>query len=153
MALYEHIYLVRQDVTAQQVEALTEQYTGIIEANGGKITKSEYWGVKTLAFRIKKNRKAHFTLFNIDGPSKAITEMERVMAISEDVIRSLTVRVEAHEDGPSAMLQTRERDDDRGDRGFGCDGDAAARTGCRFGSAASSCSGPCVSEKLGATCR
>lgn len=119
MALYEHIYLVRQDVTAQQVEALTEQYTGIIEANGGKITKSEYWGVKTLAFRIKKNRKAHFTLFNIDGPSKAITEMERVMAISEDVIRSLTVRVEAHEDGPSAMLQKRERDDDRNDRGFG----------------------------------
>jgi small subunit ribosomal protein S6 len=119
MALYEHIYLVRQDVTAQQVEALSEQYKGVIEANGGKITKTEYWGVKTLAFRIKKNRKAHFTLFNIDGPAKAITEMERLMAISEDVIRSLTVRVEALDDGPSAMLQKRERDDDRGDRGFG----------------------------------
>ena len=119
MALYEHIYLVRQDVTAQQVEALSEQYKGVIEANGGKITKSEYWGVKTLAFRIKKNRKAHFTLFNIDGPSTAITEMERLMAISEDVIRSLTVRVEALEEGPSAMLQKREREDDRGDRGFG----------------------------------
>ena len=125
MALYEHVLLVRQDATAQQVEALVEQYKGIIEQNGGKVTKNEYWGVKSLAFRIKKNRKAHFTLLNIDAPHAAVNEMERLEAISEDVIRSMTIRVEALEDGPSAMLQKRDRDDDRGNdrpgggRGFG----------------------------------
>ena len=124
MALYEHVLLVRQDATAQQVEALVEQYKGIIEQNGGKITKNEYWGVKTLAFRIKKNRKAHFSLLNIDAPHAAVNEVERLEAISEDVIRSMTIRVEALEDGPSAMLQKRDRDDDRGGdrpggRGFG----------------------------------
>jgi len=119
MALYEHVILVRQDVTAQQVEAINEQYKGVIEANGGKVTKTEYWGVKTLAFRIKKNRKAHFTLLNVDAPHAAVAEVERLEAISEDVIRSLTIRVEALEEGPSAMLQKRDRDDDRGDRGPG----------------------------------
>jgi small subunit ribosomal protein S6 len=125
MALYEHVLLVRQDATAQQVEALVEQYKGIIEQNGGKVTKNEYWGVKSLAFRIKKNRKAHFTLLNIDAPHAAVNEMERLEAISEDIIRSMTIRVEALEDGPSAMLQKRDRDDDRGNdrpgggRGFG----------------------------------
>jgi len=119
MALYEHVILVRQDVTAQQVEAINDQLKSVIEANGGKVTKTEYWGVKTLAFRIKKNRKAHFTLLNVDAPHEALTEVERLEAISEDVIRSLTIRVEALEDGPSAMLQKRDRDDDRagGDRG------------------------------------
>ena len=124
MALYEHVLLVRQDATSQQVETLVEQYKGIIEQNGGKVTKNEYWGVKTLAFRIKKNRKAHFTLLNIDAPHAAVNEMERLQAISEDVIRSMTIRVEALEEGPSAMLQKRDRDDDRGNdrpggRGFG----------------------------------
>jgi len=119
MALYEHVILVRQDVTAQQVEAINEQYKGVIEANGGKVTKTEYWGVKTLAFRIKKNRKAHFTLLNVDAPHKAVAEVERLEAISEDVIRSMTIRVEALEEGPSAMLQKRDRDDDRGERGPG----------------------------------
>jgi small subunit ribosomal protein S6 len=124
MALYEHVVLVRQDATAQQVEALVEQYKSIIEQNGGKVTKNEYWGVKTLAFRIKKNRKAHFSLLNIDAPHAAVNEVERLEAISEDVIRSMTIRVEALEDGPSAMLQKRDRDDDRGNdrpggRGFG----------------------------------
>jgi len=119
MALYEHVILVRQDVTAQQVEAINDQYKGVIEANGGKVTKTEYWGVKTLAFRIKKNRKAHFTLLNVDAPHAAVAEVERLEAISEDVIRSLTIRVEALEEGPSAMLQKRDRDDDRGDRGPG----------------------------------
>jgi small subunit ribosomal protein S6 len=102
MALYEHVILVRQDVTAQQVEAINEQFKGVIEANGGKVTKVEYWGVKTLAFRIKKNRKAHFTLLNVDAPHTAVAEVERLEAISEDVIRSLTIRVEALEEGPSA---------------------------------------------------
>ena len=119
MALYEHVYLARQDVTAQQVEALTEQFKGIIEARGGKVAKIEYWGVKSLAYRIKKNRKAHFTLINIDAPAAAVTEMERQMGISEDILRVLTLRVEEHEDGPSAMMRKREDSDrdERGDRG------------------------------------
>ena len=119
MALYEHVYLARQDVTAQQVDAMTEQFKGIIEANGGKVAKVEYWGVKSLAYRIKKNRKAHMSLFNVDAPPAAITEMERQMRINEDVLRFLTLRVEAFEEGPSAMLRKREESDrdDRGDRG------------------------------------
>lgn len=116
MALYEHVFMVRQDVTSQQVDALTEQFKGIITANGGTIAKVENWGVKSLAYRIKKNRKAHFCLLNIDAPSAAVVEMERMMGISEDVLRFITLRVEAHEDGPSAMLRKRD-DDDRGDRG------------------------------------
>jgi small subunit ribosomal protein S6 len=118
MALYEHIYLARQDVTAQQVETMTEQFKGIIEAGGGKIAKVEYWGVKTLAYRISKNRKAHFTLMNIDGPASAVAEMERQMGINEDILRVLTIRVEEHEDGPSAMMRKREDSDrDSGERG------------------------------------
>ncbi|MDB5593205.1 MAG: ribosomal protein [Hyphomicrobiales bacterium] len=130
MALYEHIYMARQDVTAQQVEALTEQFKGVIEANGGKIAKVEYWGVKSLAYRIKKNRKAHFSLLNIDAPPAAVAEMERQMSINEDVLRVLTIRVEAHEDGPSAMMRKREDGDrdDRGDRG-----DRSRGGGGRFG--------------------
>jgi small subunit ribosomal protein S6 len=116
MALYEHIYLARQDISAQQVEALTEQFRAIIEGLGGKIEKVEYWGVKSLAYRVKKNRKAHFTLLNIDAPPAAITEMERQSGINEDVIRFLTIRVEALEQGQSAMMRKRD-DDDRGDRG------------------------------------
>ena len=115
MALYEHVYLVRQDVTAAQVEALTAQFKGIIEAHKGKVAKVESWGLRSLAYRIKKNRKAHFTLMNIDAPPAAVAEMERIMAINEDIIRTLTIKVEAHEDGPSAML--RKRDDADGERG------------------------------------
>lgn len=117
MALYEHIYLARQDVTAQQVETMTEQFKGIIEAGGGTIAKVEYWGVKTLAYRINKNRKAHFTLMNIDGPASAVAEMERQMGINEDILRVLTIRVEEHEDGPSAMMRKREDSDRDGERG------------------------------------
>ena len=118
MALYEHVFLARQDVSAQQVETMTETYKGVIEANGGAVTKVEYWGVKSLAYRIKKNRKAHYALFNLDAPPKAVAEMERQMSINEDVLRFMTVRVEELEEGPSAMLQRRERDErDRGERG------------------------------------
>ncbi len=116
MALYEHIFLVRQDVTAQQVEALTEQYKGVIAANGGRVAKVEYWGVKSLAYRIKKNRKAHFSLFNVEAPAAAVNEMERQMRINEDIIRIMTVRVEALEEGPSAMMRKRD-DSDRDERG------------------------------------
>jgi small subunit ribosomal protein S6 len=135
MSLYEHVYLARQDVTAQQVEAMTEQMKSVIEANGGKVDKIEYWGVKTLAFRIKKNRKAHFSLLNISAPPAAVTEMERQMRINEDILRFLTVSVEELEEGPSAMMQKRDRDDrdDRGDRGFGGGGGRFGGGGGRFG--------------------
>jgi len=121
MPLYEHVFLARQDVTAQQVEELTTRFKGVIEANGGSVGKTEYWGVKSLTYRINKNRKAHFTLMNIDAPAAAVQELERQQRIDEDVLRILTLRVEAHEDGPSAMLQKRDREDrgERGERGFG----------------------------------
>jgi small subunit ribosomal protein S6 len=115
MALYEHIYLARQDISAQQVDALTARFKAVIESFAGKVEKVEYWGLKSLAYRIKKNRKAHFSLLNIDAPPAALTEMERQMGINEDVIRFMTVRVEALEQGPSAMMRKRD-DDDRGDR-------------------------------------
>ena len=116
MALYEHVFLTRQDAAPTQVDALTDQYKALIAANGGKVTKTEYWGLKSLTYRIKKNRKAHYTLFNIDAPSAAVQEMERQMSISEDVIRYMTVKVEALEDGPSAQMRRREDRDRRDDR-------------------------------------
>ncbi|MEY3080731.1 MAG: hypothetical protein RJA94_716 [Pseudomonadota bacterium] len=116
MALYEHVFLTRQDAAPTQVDALTEQYKALLAANGGKVTKTEYWGLKSLTYRIKKNRKAHYTLFNIDAPSAAVQEMERQMSISEDVIRFMTVKVEALEDGPSAQMRRREDRDRRDDR-------------------------------------
>jgi small subunit ribosomal protein S6 len=120
MPLYEHVYLARQDVSAQQVEELTAQFTGVVEQMGGKVTKNEYWGVKSLTFRIRKNRKAHFTLLNIDAPPAALTEIERQERINEDILRYLTVRVDQLEEGPSAMMRKadrdRERDERRGDR-------------------------------------
>lgn len=119
MALYEHIYLARQDVSAQQVEELTAALTEILTSNGGTVVSAEYWGIKTLAYRVKKNRKAHYTLLNIDAPHAAVAEMERQMSINEDILRSMTLRVDKHEDGPSVVMQKRDRDDrgDRGDRG------------------------------------
>jgi len=123
MPLYEHVFLSRQDVSAQQVEALTEQFKGLIEANGGTVSKIEQWGLKSVAFRIRKNRKAHYTLMNIDAPAAAMAELERQQRMNEDVLRILTLKVEAHEEGQSAMLQKRDRDDgDRGGR-FGDRGD------------------------------
>jgi small subunit ribosomal protein S6 len=116
MALYEHIYMARQDISAQQVEALTEQFKKVVAGLGGSIDKIEYWGVKSLAYRIKKNRKAHFSLFNINAPHAAIAEMERQMGLSEDVLRFMTLRVEALEEGPSAMMRKRDDDGERGDR-------------------------------------
>jgi len=111
MPLYEHVFMARQDVTSQQVEAMVDQYRGVIEQNGGKIEKTEMWGVKSLAYRINKNRKAHFTLFNLDAPAPAVAEMERQMRINEDILRFMTVRVEELEAEPSAMMQKRDRDD------------------------------------------
>src|ERR1700743_70240 len=119
MPLYEHVFLARQDASTQQVEELTTQMTGIVEQLGGKVTKTENWGVRSLTYRMNKNRKAHFVLLNIDAPSAAIAEIERQERISEDVIRYLSVRVEEHEEGPSAMMRKADRDRDRDDRGGG----------------------------------
>jgi small subunit ribosomal protein S6 len=122
MPLYEHVFLVRQDVSAPQVETLTQQFKSVIENNGGKVSKAENWGLRSLAFRIKKNRKAHYSLLNIEAPPAAVAEMERQMSINEDVIRFMTVKVDELEEGPSAVVRqsrSRDRDDDRG--GFGGD--------------------------------
>ncbi len=120
MPLYEHTFLARQDITAQQVTGLMNTYKGVIEEAGGKVTKTEYWGLKSTAYKIKKNRRAHYTFFNIDAPHSAVAEMERQMQISSDVIRFLTVRVDQLDEKPS--VQMRKQDDrdgrpDRGDRG------------------------------------
>lgn len=138
MPLYEHVFLARQDVTSQQVEDMTAQYKQLLESQGGSVGKIEHWGVKPLAYRINKNRKAHYTLLNIDAPASAVAEMERQMGISEDVLRFMTIKVEELEEQPSAMLQRRDRDDrdDRprggGGRGFG-GGDRGGRDGERGG--------------------
>jgi small subunit ribosomal protein S6 len=116
MSLYEHVYLARQDASAQQVEELTAHLKSVVEGMGGKIAKTEYWGVKSLSYRLRKNRKAHFTLLNLDAPAAAINEIERLERLNEDVLRYLTIRVDVHEEGPSAMMRRAERDRDRDDR-------------------------------------
>ena len=132
MPLYEHVYLARQDASTQQVEELTAQLKGVIEGLGGTISKNEYWGVKSLSYRLRKNRKAHFTLFNVNAPPAAINEIERLERLNEDVLRYLTIRVEEHEEGPSAMMRRAERDRDRDDR-RGDRGDRFGDRGDRFG--------------------
>ncbi len=118
MAYYENVFIARQDISSSQVETLAETLAKIIEENGGKVTKTEHWGLRTLAYRIKKNRKGHYVLMNIDAPSDAVREMERQMRLNEDIIRYLTTRVDELEEGPSAILQARNaRDDRRGSRG------------------------------------
>ena len=119
MPLYEHVYLARQDLSPQQVEELTAKLSGVITEAGGKITKSEYWGMKSLTYRIRKNRKAHMTLLNVDAPPAALNEIERQERLSEDILRYLTIRVDAHEDGPSAMMRKSDRDDRDRDRDRG----------------------------------
>jgi small subunit ribosomal protein S6 len=111
MPFYENVFIARQDVSTQQVETMTSQFAEIVKANGGEVKKTETWGLKSLIYRIKKNRKGHYVLLNIEAPPAAINELERNMRISEDILRYLTVRVEALEEGPSAMLQSRGRDD------------------------------------------
>ena len=128
MPLYEHVFLARQDLAQAQVDALAENATKIIEDNKGKVVKAENWGLRSLAYRIAKNRKAHYVMLDIDAPATALAELERQTGINEDVIRFMTIRVDALEKGPSAMMRRQERDrsersdrgprgDDRGDRG------------------------------------
>src|SRR5688572_4028030 len=118
MALYEHVFLARQDLAQAQVDALAENATKILTDNGGTVVKTETWGLRSLAYRIAKNRKAHYVMLDVDAPPAAVAELERQTNINEDVIRFMTIRVDEHEKGPSAMMRRGERDrDGRGDRG------------------------------------
>ena len=116
MPFYESVFIARQDVSTSQVDGLTDTFEKIIKDQGGSVTKKESWGLRTMAYRVKKNRKGHYVLMNIDAPTDAIKEMERQMHLNEDVIRHLTTRVEELEEGPSAVLRAKERGDDRGRR-------------------------------------
>ncbi len=118
MALYEHVFLARQDLAQAQVDGLAETATRIIEDNGGKVVKTEAWGLRSLAYRIAKNRKAHYVMIEFDAPTNVPIELERQTQINEDVIRYMTLRVDAHESGPSAMMRRNEtRDRERSERG------------------------------------
>ena len=118
MPYYECVFIARQDVPTAQIEGLTSYFANILTENGGRVAKSEYWGLKTLAYKIKKNRKGHYILFNIDAPWPAVEEMERLMRLHDDIIRHLTVRVETLEEGPSIMMLSKSsRDGSRRDRG------------------------------------
>ena len=124
MPLYEHVFMTRQDVSTQQVETLGQDFKKIIEEGGGKVVGQEYWGLRPLAYKIKKNRKAHYTMLNIDSNHDAVAEMERRMSLSTDILRFLTIRVDEHSSEPSAMMRKNDRDDRRGGRPpFKRDGD------------------------------
>ncbi len=130
MALYETVFIARQDISAKQVEDFTAAFSKIVNDNGGKVAKTESWGLRTLAYKIKKNRKGHYTLMHLDAPHAAVLEMERNMRLNEDVLRFMTVAIDALPEGPSAILRQSEgddrdggRDSDRGDRKFSRDGD------------------------------
>jgi len=116
MPLYEHVFISRQDLSNAQADSLIEHFLTVLADNGGKVVENEYWGVKTMAYKINKNRKGHYAYLRSDAPAPAVQEMERQMSISEDVIRFMTVKVEALEDGPSAQMRRREDRDRRDDR-------------------------------------
>jgi small subunit ribosomal protein S6 len=116
MPLYEHVFLARQDLAQAQVDALAENATKILSDNDGKVVKTETWGLKSLAYKIQKNRKAHFVMLEVDAPPAALAELERQTSINEDVIRFMTIRVDEHEAGPSAMMRRAERDRSRSPR-------------------------------------
>ena len=116
MSLYENVFIARQDVSTAQVDGLIETFEKVISDLGGSVPKKELWGLRTMAYKIKKNRKGNYVLMNIDAPGEAIHEMERQMHLHEDVLRYLTTRVDELEEGPSAMLRAKERSDDRGRR-------------------------------------
>ena len=113
MPLYDHVFLARQDLSQAQVDALAATATEIIESNQGKVTKTETWGLKGLAYKIKRNRKAHFVMLNIEAPAGVVAELERQTQINEDVIRYMTVRVDEHEGGPSVMMRKNDRERSR----------------------------------------
>ena len=113
MPLYEHVMIARQDLSNAQAEGLVEHFSTVLADNGGKVVDSEYWGVKTMAYKINKNRKGHYAFLRTDAPAPAVQEMERLMRLHDDVMRVLTIKVDEHAEGPSIQLQKR---DDRGDR-------------------------------------
>ena len=113
MPLYEHVFISRQDLSNTQAEGLVEHFSTVLKDNGGNVLESEYWGVKTMAYKINKNRKGHYALMRTDSPASAVQEMERLMRLHEDVMRVMTIKVDAHQDGPSVQMQKR---DDRGER-------------------------------------
>ena len=123
MALYEHVFIARQDLSNTQAEALIEHFGTVLADNGGAVKEFEYWGVKTMSYKINKNRKGHYAFLRSDAPAAAVQEMERLMRLHDDVMRVLTIKVDKHEEGPSAQMQKRDerdsrdgRDRDRGDR-------------------------------------
>jgi small subunit ribosomal protein S6 len=116
MPLYETVFISRQDISGAQAEGLVETFSNLISEQGGSVAKNEYWGLKSLAFRMDKNRKGHYALMNIDAPAPAIAEMERQMRLHEDVLRYLTIRVEEHDEEPSPMMRTRGGREGREDR-------------------------------------
>ncbi|MES2144376.1 MAG: 30S ribosomal protein S6 [Pseudomonadota bacterium] len=115
MALYEHVLIARQDLSNAQAEGLIEHFGTVLADNGGKVVASEYWGVKTMAYKINKNRKGHYAFLKSDAPAAAVLEMERLMRLHDDVMRVLTIKVDKHGDGPSVQMQKRD-DRERGDR-------------------------------------
>ena len=111
MALYEHVFISRQDLSNTQAEGLIEHFGAVLSDNGGKVVDTEYWGLKTMAYKINKNRKGHYAFVRSDAPTEAVQEMERLMRLHEDVMRVMTIKVDAHEEGPSVVLQSRGRED------------------------------------------
>jgi len=128
MALYEHVFLARQDLSQQQVDALVEHYKGIVTSHGGTVGRVENWGLKSLTYRVKKNRKAYYTLMDLNCPPAALKEIERQQGLSEDVLRFLSIKVDAHEEGTSAMMQKREERSERGSFGDRDRGDRPNRS-------------------------
>jgi small subunit ribosomal protein S6 len=118
MPLYEHVFIARQDLSSTQAEGLVEHFSTVLADNGGKVVENEYWGVKTMAYKINKNRKGHYAFLKSDAPAAAVQEMERLMRLHDDVMRVLTIKVDKHVEGVSVQMQKRDdRDGDRGDRG------------------------------------
>jgi small subunit ribosomal protein S6 len=113
MPLYEHVFIARQDLSNAQAEGLIEHFSTVLSDNGGKVVENEYWGVKTMAYKINKNRKGHYAFLKTDAPAQAVQEMERLMRLHDDVMRVMTIKVDAHEDGPSVQMQKK---DERGER-------------------------------------
>jgi len=113
MSLYEHVFISRQDLSISQAEGLIEHFSTILSENGGKVLSQEYWGLKTMAYKINKNRKGHYALLKSDSPPEAVEEMERLMRLHEDIMRVMTIKVKIHEDGPSAVMQSKARGEER----------------------------------------
>ena len=117
MPLYEHVFIARQDLSNTQAEGLIEHFSTVLADNGGKVVENEYWGVKTMAYKINKNRKGHYAFLKSDAPSAAVQEMERLMRLHDDVMRVLTIKVDKHTEGVSVQMQKRDEREERGDRG------------------------------------